>query len=104
MADPIIHDWYVYPAAAGDVLVGRVAGHPTIPDGPITTSAVTEIGDGWARTMNRTYRLGQPHGTRRTFLQELVETEPYVVPEIDVEAAIKAWEDDPDPILPPWRP
>jgi hypothetical protein len=103
MSDPTIEDWYVYPAPGGNVLVGRVKGHPTVPDGPITTSAVVEIGDGWARTMNRSYRLGQPHGARRTFLDELIATTPAAEQTpFDVDATIATWEDYPG--LPPWRP
>jgi len=58
---PILEDWYAYPARPGvEVLVGRVTGHPRVPDGPVTTSAVVayDSAAGWARTRNRVYKLG----------------------------------------------
>ena len=64
MADPILRDWRLI---AGDetalgILVGEVSGHPLLPNGWITTSAVAEVsGDHtWARTASRWYSLGVP--------------------------------------------
>lgn len=43
------------------ILVGRVYGHPDIPDGKrIRTSDLYACGEGWARTLSRYYRLGTP--------------------------------------------
>ena len=102
---PLLDDWYVYPHGNVAVMHGRVSGHPTLQDGYITTSRVTAMNadEGWAETLNRVYRLGKPYTkTRQTFLEELIATGPYVIPDVDIEAAKKSWEDDPS--LPPWRP
>jgi hypothetical protein len=102
---PLLDDYYVLPHGNVAVLHGKVFGHPTLRDGYITTSRVTAMDAeaGWAETHNRVYRLGKPYQkTRQTFLEELIATGPYVVPEVGIEAAKKGWEDDPS--LPPWRP
>jgi|TARA_A100001391_G_scaffold51157_1_gene31213 hypothetical protein len=46
----------------GSRICGFVEGHPTIDDGPCTTSAVLHIADDktWCRTISRYYRLGRP--------------------------------------------
>jgi hypothetical protein len=57
---PVINDWVVAKYSADFVLCGTVTGHPTLKDGPITTSALVAIHvDGcWARTWGRWYALG----------------------------------------------
>jgi hypothetical protein len=101
---PLLDDWYVVTHGDVAVLFGQVSGHPTL-RGYITTSRVTamDADAGWAETLNRIYRLGQPYvKPRQTYLEELIATAPDVAPEIDVDAAIKTWEDYLG--LPPWRP
>ncbi|WP_262030166.1 DUF6634 family protein [Microvirga sp. Mcv34] len=101
---PLLDDYYVLPHGDVAVLFGNVSGHPTL-RGYITTSRVTAMDAeaGWAETLNRTYRLGSPYvKPRQTYLEELIATAPSVAPDIDIEAAKRAWEDDPS--LPPWRP
>lgn len=46
-------------AALQPDIVGRVFGHPTIEDGPITTSPLFAVAPdySWARTLSRLYRL-----------------------------------------------
>jgi hypothetical protein len=67
----------------------------------VTTSAVADPTAGWARTLNPVYRLDREakpqHG-----LDELIATWPSVTPDYDLEAVMRASEEDPD--LPPWRP
>lgn len=58
---PLLSGWAVQPLAAGLVrLVGFVSGHPLLPDGCITTSAILAADEqaGWSRTVSRYYRLG----------------------------------------------
>lgn len=58
---PLLGGWAVQPFAAGLVrLVGFVSGHPLLPDGCITTSAILAADEqaGWARSVSRYYRLG----------------------------------------------
>ncbi|MEA1673988.1 DUF6634 family protein [Nitrospirillum sp. BR 11163] len=45
-----------------DILAGKSYGHPLIEDGPIFTSQLIIFNreDGWARTLSRYYRLGEP--------------------------------------------
>lgn len=42
-------------------MAGLVRGHPTIPDGSVSTSAVIAIDEkaGWMRTIGRWYKLGR---------------------------------------------
>jgi hypothetical protein len=53
---PTLSDWLL---EVGGSLVGYVSGHPSIPDGPVTTSIVIAMDEdaGWARTVSRYYRL-----------------------------------------------
>lgn len=114
---PLLDDWYLYPRGRVNVLVGKVTGHPRVPDGPVTTSAVvahdTEIG--WARTRNRAYRLGRPYERRQTFLDGYIEaaraegrlipaTVPSTVPK-EQPGELPPLEDAPEePQGWPWRP
>lgn len=43
-------------------LVGLCSGHPLLPNGPVSTTEVWVLNaaDGWARTLSRYYRLGEP--------------------------------------------
>lgn len=55
---PKLSAWSIQPLAGGlHHLIGTVTGHPTIPDGPINTSAILVIDPGrrWARTVSRIY-------------------------------------------------
>jgi hypothetical protein len=73
---PLLDDWYLYPARPNVlVLVGKVSGHPTLRDGPVTTSKVLAHDEtaGWAQTLNRLYRLGRKFEPRRSYLHELIE-------------------------------
>lgn len=59
---PILHSWS---AAEGPApyLIGSVVGHPLLGDRPfIHTSEIfaIDLGQGWARTWSRFYRLGTP--------------------------------------------
>jgi hypothetical protein len=60
---PILNEWIwaLDPDTHELVLQGCVSGHPILPDGLVTTSAVMAAGltDRWARTFNRFYRLGE---------------------------------------------
>lgn len=57
---PCLDRWTVANAAS-PVLVGTVAGHPSLGPGPIVTSMVWRIDEtaSWARTTSRFYRLGR---------------------------------------------
>jgi hypothetical protein len=58
---PLLSGWAVQPLTNGLVrLVGFVSGHPLLPDGCVTTSAILAADEqaGWARTVSRYYRLG----------------------------------------------
>ncbi|MDR4305953.1 hypothetical protein IHQ68_04850 [Chelatococcus sambhunathii] len=61
---PTIESWTVVAEPGGaPALIGRVHGHPQIPDGRLThTSYLVAMSEreGWARTLNRFYRLGRP--------------------------------------------
>lgn len=61
-AAPTIDSWVesVYPGTSLPCLVGHVAGHPVVPDGPATTSPIIGRGEGWVRTEGRFYRLLEP--------------------------------------------
>lgn len=60
---PIIDDWFIG-YRLEPALVGRVAGHPLIIDGPITTSGLHYLDTTaqFARTFTRWYRIGRPRG------------------------------------------
>lgn len=64
MATPILNNWrhIARHGTAPGILVGEVSGHPLLPDGWITTSAVSEIAEdrSWAQTASRRYQLGTP--------------------------------------------
>ena len=64
MADPVLKNWRLIGAVADrlGILVGEVSGHPSLPDGWITTSAVSDIAQdrSWARTVSRRYDLATP--------------------------------------------
>lgn len=58
---PLLSHWVVEPVSGGLVrLFGEVSGHPLLPDGWCTTSAVLAADEaaGWVRTASRYYRLG----------------------------------------------
>ncbi|MFC6790758.1 hypothetical protein ACFQE0_14745 [Methylobacterium komagatae] len=59
---PTIDAWIesVYPGTSLPCLVGHVAGHPIVPDGPATTSPIVARGEGWIRTEGRFYRTLEP--------------------------------------------
>jgi hypothetical protein len=65
---PIIQGWKTREMAFQPEtlqLLGRVTGHPRFKDGsPIFTSAVVHLDEngGWARCVNRFYRLGRGEG------------------------------------------
>lgn len=72
---PVLSAWYLYPARPGVlVLVGDVSGHPTLLDGPVTTSRVLAVDEaaGWAETLNRVYRLGPKYTPKRRFLDDYI--------------------------------
>jgi hypothetical protein len=52
-----------------------VSGHPTLMDGPVTTSQVITVDEanGWAQTLNRVYRLGPKYTPKRRFLDDYIE-------------------------------
>lgn len=56
---PIIEDWFLG-SRIEPALIGNVVGHPTLADGPVTTSGIylldTELG--FARSLSRYYTLG----------------------------------------------
>lgn len=60
---PTIESWAVVSEPGGaPALIGRVHGHPSIADGRLThTSTLIAMSEreGWARTINRFYRLGR---------------------------------------------
>jgi hypothetical protein len=64
MAAPILNNWRRIGVGHGSpgILVGEVSGHPTLPDGWITTSAVKGIAAdcSHAHTASRRYELGTP--------------------------------------------
>lgn len=61
---PLLERWYYarHPRCGQLCLCGLISGHPRIPDGPATTSPLLAIDAhaGWARTLSRWYRLGEP--------------------------------------------
>ena len=62
---PILYDWVpMWNSADLMQLEGEVRGHPTMPDGPCTTSVVliADVREGWAHTVSRYYRLGPQRG------------------------------------------
>jgi hypothetical protein len=58
---PLIEGWAIGQRVE-PALVGTVAGHPLLPDGPVTTSGLHFLDPvaGYARTLTRWYRLGTP--------------------------------------------
>jgi len=65
MSTPVLNNWRLVGGqgkATLGILVGEVAGHPSLADGWIATSAVAELAedDSWARTASRRYRLAAP--------------------------------------------
>jgi hypothetical protein len=64
MATPVLDNWRLIGGKcdALGILIGEVSGHPSLPNGWITTSPVAEVaGDrSWARTANRRYQLATP--------------------------------------------
>jgi hypothetical protein len=63
-AAPLLDSWLVEPLPGTPFfcLYGYVTGHPSIPDGMCSTSAVLHVADddSWMRTISRIYRLGPP--------------------------------------------
>lgn len=63
---PILHDWKIVPARAEPTMLeleGIVYGHPDIRDADrirTTPLLIRSEDSGWARTMNRYWRLGTP--------------------------------------------
>lgn len=58
---PVLDRWIPMLEFTGRVLLcGRVTGHPVLGDDHIHTSQLFGLGDGWARTFSRWYRLGTP--------------------------------------------
>lgn len=95
-AAPRLEDWReaTYPGTDLPCLVGRVVGHPTIGDGPVTTSPIIAQGEGvtqWIRTESRFYVLGAPRPPSVNALERLL-AEAEVVP---VPASGPAAGDDP---------
>jgi hypothetical protein len=64
MAAPILNNWRHITVGHGSpgILVGEVSGHPLLPNGWITTSAVREIAEdrSHAHTASRRYELAKP--------------------------------------------
>jgi len=64
MAAPILNNWRYVSVGHGSrgILVGEVSGHPLLPDGWITTSAVRDIAEdrSHAHTASRRYELATP--------------------------------------------
>lgn len=62
MGHPVLHNWRLIDGGADclGILVGEVTGHPSLPNGWITTSLVCELAQdqSWARTISRLYNLG----------------------------------------------
>ena len=64
MAAPILNNWRRIAIGHGSlgILVGEVSGHPLLPNGWITTSAVRDIAEdrSHAHTASRRYQLAKP--------------------------------------------
>lgn len=60
-AAPLLDDWFIGHRME-PALVGTVSGHPVVPDGPAVTSGLYVLDPvaGYARTLSRWWRLGQP--------------------------------------------
>ena len=60
----ILYNWRLIGGGADSlgILVGEVSDHPSLPDGWITTSAVSDVAEdcSWARTASRRYDLVMP--------------------------------------------
>lgn len=61
---PVLKDWLPSPEGPHIRLIGYVRGHPTIPNGLITTSPVLAVdpAEKWVRTVSRYYVLGPKIG------------------------------------------
>lgn len=61
LADAPLLDAWSPSEMGGSRICGFVEGHPSIADGPCTTSAVLHIAEDetWCRTISRYYRLGR---------------------------------------------
>ncbi|UYQ73399.1 hypothetical protein OF122_06465 [Pelagibacterium flavum] len=61
LADAPLLDAWADSEMGGNRICGFVEGHPTIDDGPCTTSAVIYFAEdySWCRTISRYYRLGR---------------------------------------------
>ena len=59
-------EFYSFCHRPAECIQGYVSGHPTL-EGPMTTSEVWTASPehGWARTLSRLYRLGQPRDSAR---------------------------------------
>lgn len=57
---PLLEDWMIGNRME-TALIGTVAGHPLLADGPVITSAIHYLDEqaGYARTFSRWYRLGR---------------------------------------------
>lgn len=67
-AAPTLHGWSRSEMTL-PCLIGRVIGHPSIPDTHLTKTTdlwTMNPGSGWARTLSRFYRLGEPAGRPET--------------------------------------
>ena len=64
MATPILTNWRLIGGSENVLgsLVGEVSGHPSLPNGWVITSAVSEIAEDrtWAQTYSRRYELAIP--------------------------------------------
>lgn len=62
LAEAPILDAWAESEMGGNRICGFVEGHPSIADGPATTSAVIHFAEdmAWCRTISRYYRLGRP--------------------------------------------
>jgi hypothetical protein len=62
-AAPLIDRWSIvnFPGTTELAMQGYVTGHPTLHDGPVTTSPIyaADFSVGWIRTQGRFYRLGR---------------------------------------------
>ncbi|MBJ3786996.1 hypothetical protein DEVEQU_00092 [Devosia equisanguinis] len=60
-AAPVLNDWRLG-RRAEPALMGFVEGHPSVRPGPVVTSGVYYLDPiaGYARTLSRWYRLGDP--------------------------------------------
>lgn len=62
---PLLDDYVCMSDGENVFFVGHVIGHPSVPDGPCTTSLVVAADRhtrAWIRTVNRWYKLGRQRG------------------------------------------